>query len=101
MYLSFFAAERAQYADIRCSANLTLVLSDIKKKTILKHLKMQIEITIPKKKITKIIDVSPMQKFLNQRSICDFFFLLACPNYCHMPCSNAKILTVSALDGIL
>ena len=49
MYLSFFAAERAQYADIRCSANFTLVLSDIKKKTILKHLKMQIEITIPKK----------------------------------------------------
>ena len=49
MYLSFFAAERAQYADIRCSANFTLVLSNIKKKTILKHLKMQIEITIPKK----------------------------------------------------
>ena len=32
MRLSFFAAERAQYADIRCSANFTLVLSDIKKK---------------------------------------------------------------------
>ena len=47
MRLSFFAAERAQYADIRCSANFTLVLSNIKKKkTILKHLKMQIEITI-------------------------------------------------------
>lgn len=101
MYLSFFAAERAQYADIRCSVNFTLVLSNIKKKNHTQTFK-----NADWNNYTQKIDnednwcLTHAEIFKSKIHLW-LFFLLACPNYCHMPCSNAKILTVSALDGIL